>query len=294
MKKFMAVIGTALAAVLLTLGLFGCTVKKELKIISIPLTNEDYAFAVRKGDADLMAKANELIAEMKANGEFEALVTKYMGDDETDFVKFQNPTSSPNLDTQLVVATNAEFAPFEFMLGNYFSGVDIEIAQKLAEKVGKPLYIANMDFDAVVLSTSGTTTPPADDKELADVEIPTVAHIGMAGLTITEDRKKVVDFTDDYFHSSQMLIVRDGDTTFDACKTLADIEAILATFNDKTKIGYQNGTTGDFYTAKLSVSAVGYKNGALAAQDLQIGRIDYVIIDLKPAEAITAKLNALV
>lgn len=98
----------------------------------------------------------------------------------------------------------------------------------------------------------------------------------MAGLTITESRKDQVTFTDSYYNASQKLIVAADDTTFDACKTKEDVEAIFKTFDSKTKVGAQNGTTAQFYVegsedldfAGFDMTLVGYKNGSLAVQDL--------------------------
>ena len=120
-----------------------------------------------------------------------------------------------------------------------------------------------------------------------------VALIAMAGLTITESRKDQVTFTDSYYNASQKLIVAADDTTFDACKTKEDVEAIFKTFDSKTKVGAQNGTTAQFYVegsedldfAGFDMTLVGYKNGSLAVQDLLNGNLDYVIIDAAPAES---------
>ena len=150
--------------------------------------------------------------------------------------------------------------------------------------VGKELVIQNMDFDAVCLAVG---------QQKCD--------IAMAGLTITESRKDQVTFTDSYYNASQKLIVAADDTTFDACKTKEDVEAIFKTFDSKTKVGAQNGTTAQFYVegsedldfAGFDMTLVGYKNGSLAVQDLLNGNLDYVIIDAAPAESITAAINSL-
>ena len=159
----------------------------------------------------------------------------------------------------------------------------MEIAALLAEKLGKELVISNMDFDSVCLSVG---------QQKCD--------IAMAGLTIKPDREEYVNFSDSYYSASQRIIVKGDDTTFDACTDAASVEAILNTFDAETKIGVQNGTTGQFYVegdeswgfAGFDATCVGYKNGSLAVQDLINGGISYVIIDSAPAACITEAINA--
>jgi polar amino acid transport system substrate-binding protein len=97
-----------------------------------------------------------------------------------------------------------------------------------------------------------------------------------------------------------MLIVADNDTTFDACKTVAEIETILKGLDKSTKVGVQNGTTGKLYCEGdadwgfdgFAFDTVGYNNGALAVQDILNGGCKYVVIDEGPAKAIVEKMNA--
>ena len=160
----------------------------------------------------------------------------------------------------------------------------MEIAQMLADKLGKELVIQNMDFDAVCLSVG---------QHKSDV--------AMAGLTIKEDRKKYVDFSDSYYNAAQRLIVKGDNTEFDSCKAAPDVEKILKE-KSSMKIGVQNGTTGQFYCegdkdwgfeGYKNATTTGYKNGSLAVQDLLNGNIDYVIIDSAPANCITTAINKL-
>ncbi|MBR3600685.1 MAG: transporter substrate-binding domain-containing protein, partial [Lachnospiraceae bacterium] len=183
---------------------------------------------------------------------------------------------------QLVVATNAAFEPFEYTQGEDYYGIDMEIAAKFAEYLGVELVIQNMDFDAVCLSVG---------QQKCD--------IAMAGLTIKEDRLEYVNFTDPYYSASQKLIVRSDNTEFDACTDVASVEAILNGKDSSVKIGVQTGTTGQFYCegdadwgfTGFKCETVGYKNGALAVQDLLNKNIDMVIIDSAPAKCITESIN---
>lgn len=277
MKRILALVVVLL---MLTVSLSGCnTGGKKVKVINIPLTQEEYAFGVDKNQPELLEKVNEFIAKIKSDGTFDKILDKYFGDGTPE------PVTSANLDQskdQLVVATNAGFEPFEYMEGDKYLGIDMEIAALLADYLGKELVISNMDFDAVCLSVGQGK-----------------ADIAMAGLTIKEDRKEYVTFSDKYFDAAQMLIVKESDTTFDNCKTAEDVEKVLKGLKNSTKIGVQGGTTGQFYVEGdpewgfdgYDVKCVAYKSGSLAVQDMLNGNIDYVIIDEAPAQFITESMN---
>ena len=282
MKKFLAI---ALAALMLfSLAACGGNTDEStqvVKIIDINLTEEEYAFGVDKNQPELLEDVNNFIAKIMADGTFDEICNKYFGDGTPTAVK--SAVEDPTKD-QLVVATNAAFAPFEYMEGDSYYGIDMEIAALLAEELGKELVINNMKFDSVCLSVG-------EHK----------CDIAMAGLTVNETRKEVVNFSDSYYNAYQKLIVKAGDTTFDACTDAASVDAILNATEGAAKVGYQNGTTADFYVNGdadwgfngLNVQAQGYDNGALAVQDLINGNIDYVIIDADPALRIVDNFNAI-
>ena len=279
MKKILSVF--LLMATLLSLTLLtacGDDVAKA-KVVEIELTKEEYAFGVDKNQPELLEKVNAFIKKIMENGTFDEICDHYFGDGEPVAVK------SAELDTskdQLVVATNAAFEPFEYKKGENYYGIDMEIAALLAEELDMELVISNMDFDAVCLSVGQHK-----------------ADIAMAGLTIKEDRKEHVTFSDPYYQASQKIIVKDGDKTFDGCKTADDVLKKLQAMDSSVKIGYQNGTTGkmyvenedDYASNNLKVSGKGYKNGSLAVQDLLNGNVNYVVIDAAPAECIVKALN---
>ncbi len=185
---------------------------------------------------------------------------------------------------QLVVATNASFEPFEYMDGDTYYGVDMEIAKLLADELGKELVIDNMDFNAVCLSVG---------QQKCD--------IAMAGLTVNEKREEHVTFTESYYEASQKLVVPSDDTVFANCTDLESVMAALNALSKDVKIGVQEGTTGQFFVEGdeewgfdgLKATCKTYKNGSLAIQDMINGNIDYVIIDAAPAAAITESINAM-
>ena len=283
MKKMLVVI----MAMIMALSMVACggnsDADKEktdaVKAIEINLTEELYAFGVDKNQPELLNQVNAFIKKIMDDGTFDSICDKYFGDGEPTAVK------SATLDTskdQLVVATNAAFEPFEYMIGDSYYGIDMEIAQLLANELGQELVIMNMDFDAVCLSVGQHQ-----------------CDIAMAGLTVNEERKEYVTFSDSYYEASQVMIVKGDDTTFDACTDAASVEAILNKLTKDNKIGVQSGTTGQFYTegdadwgfAGLPATCVPYKNGSLAVQDLINGNIDYVIIDVAPAACIVEAIN---
>lgn len=255
--------------------------KKTAKVIEIDLTDEQYAFGVDKEQPELLTQVNDFIKSMNEDGTFEEICNHYFGDGEP--VAVESATLDANKD-QLVVATNAAFEPFEYTKGENYYGVDMEIAKALADKLGKELVIQNMDFDAVCLSVGQHK-----------------CDIAMAGLTIKPDREEYVSFSDSYYKASQKLIVTSDNTEFDDCKTVDDVNKILQAKGSDMKIGFQTGTTGQFYCegdadwgfTKLAMTSTGYKNGSLAVQDLLNGNLNYVIIDAAPAASITAALNAM-
>ena len=163
-------------------------------------------------------------------------------------------STSNNEGTQekFVVATNAEFPPYEYKEGQEFLGIDIEIVSIIAEKLGKKLDVLDIAFDSVIPAvTSGK------------------ADMGAAGMTITEDRKKSVDFSIPYTKAVQMIIVTEG----------SDIKSV----DDLTgkKIGVQQGTTGDLYCTDDfgEESMVRYSKIADGVLPLKNGQIDCLVID---------------
>lgn len=272
-------------AVVMMLSLAACGGKEGngeptvAKVIDVELTQEQYAFGVRKDDPELLELVNLVVEGFLKDGTFEEVCNNYFGDGEPQGIISAELGASDN---QLVVATNAEFAPFEYKEGEAYYGIDMEIANLLAQELGKQLVIVNMEFDAVCLSVSQGK-----------------ADIAMAGLTINEEREELVTFSVPYYDAAQKLVVKADNTEFDGCTSAADVEAILNAKDSSCKIGVQNGTTGQFYVLGdegwgfegFEADCVGYKNGSLAIQDMLNGNIDYVIIDSAPAAAITEAIN---
>ena len=156
----------------------------------------------------------------------------------------------------LIMATNAEFPPYEFHEGDDIVGIDAEMAAAVAEELGMDFKIEDMAFDSII---------PAVDSGKAD--------IGVAGMTVTEDRLQNVNFSDTYAKATQVVIVKEGSD--------------IAGPDDLTgkKVGVQLGTTGDIYASDIKDAEVEqYNKGFEAVQALTQEKIDAVVIDGEPAK----------
>ena len=159
-------------------------------------------------------------------------------------------------DNTLVMATNAEFPPYEYYEGDEIVGIDAEIAAAIAEELGMELKIEDMAFDSIIAAVSSGK-----------------ADIGVAGMTITPEREENISFTDTYAHATQVIIVKE-DSEIAGPDDLAG----------KT-VGVQLGTTGDIYVEDIEDATIErYNKGFEAVQALTDGKIDAVVIDGEPAK----------
>ena len=172
---------------------------------------------------------------------------------------------------KLIMATNAQFPPYEMVAdgegfnGTGFEGIDVEIASAIADKLGLELQIDDMEFDSALLAVQNNT-----------------ADVMLAGLSYSEERDEVVDFTDSYATGVQVVIVKEGS------------DVTLDNLGEKM-IGTQRGTTGYIYASDTPENGgygedhvSGYDNGATAVQALVNGQVDAVIIDEAPAKEFVA------
>lgn len=165
----------------------------------------------------------------------------------------------------ITMATNAQFPPYEYHEGDKIVGIDVEIAEAIAEKLGKTLKIEDIEFDSIV---AGVQTGKYD--------------FGAAGMTVTEDRLASVNFTDTYATGIQSIIVKEDSPITSADDLSADGAAYT--------IGVQLSTTGDLYSVEdFGADRVQeFQNGADAVAALVAGKIDCVIIDNEPAKSYVA------
>jgi polar amino acid transport system substrate-binding protein len=163
----------------------------------------------------------------------------------------------------LHMATNAAFPPYEMISDDGgFEGIDVEIATEIANKLGLELVVDDMEFGSVITSVQSGKS-----------------DIAMAGLTVTEERKQNVDFTESYATGIQVIIVPED----------SDILTVDDLANDKM-IGVQDGTTGYIYCSDDygEDHVTSYTNGAMAIEALKGGKVDAVVIDNEPAKAFVA------
>ncbi|MFI3207031.1 MAG: transporter substrate-binding domain-containing protein [Clostridia bacterium] len=268
MKNLKKILAGALVAVL-AFALTACsnTETVTLKILDTEYVLEDYAIAVSKENTELLEKIDAALVELIEDGTADKIVAKYIEGVEND-LEFQTDVEGKE---ELRMGTNAEFPPYEYYDGDDIIGIDAEIAAAIADKLDMKLVIDDMSFDAVIPSiTSGKI------------------DMGMAGLTVTDERKESVDFTTSYAQGVQVVIVKEGSEI----TSVDDLFVEGANYN----IGVQTQTTGDLYaTWDIEDAGLGtiqrYNKGADAVAALVSGKIDCVIIDNEPAKAFVENNN---
>ena len=192
-----------------------CREISDLKINPIALSSENYGIALDKAQANLKTQIDAILAEKDA--EIQAIKDKYMNNEEASFVGVTPVAKdTAKADQQLVVATNAEFAPWEYKEGNQYFGIDMEIAALLAEELGMELVIEDMDFDNVVGSVG---------KQGID--------IAMSGITITAERADVVNFSTPYYTESIVIVHKAADTSLASCGTVVDLLTVLCVASEE-------------------------------------------------------------
>ena len=159
---------------------------------------------------------------------------------------------------KLTMATNASFPPYEYYDGDKIVGIDAEVAKLIADKLGLELVIEDVEFSSII---PGVQSGKYD--------------MGMAGMTVTDERKEMVNFSDSYAKGVQVVIVAENSTI----KSIDDIKG--------KKVGVQESTTGDIYASDDfgEENVTKYATGNLAVEGLKAGKVDCVIIDNEPAKA---------
>lgn len=165
----------------------------------------------------------------------------------------------------LIMATNAEFPPYEYHDGGEIVGIDADIAQAIAEELGMTLEIEDMAFDSIITAVSSGK-----------------ADFGLAGMTVDPDRQKNVNFSDTYAQAAQVIIVKED-------SAIAGPDDLVG-----KKIGVQLGTTGDIYAEDIEDAELErYNKGMEAVQALQQDKIDAVVIDGEPAKVFVSENEGL-
>ena len=257
--------------------------KNYVAVAAIDLLQEDFGIAVKKGNTSLMNAVNVVIDDWLANGKmnqymdyYSALANEEKGGESAVAPDGLQTSWDFGSATEVVTMyTESGFAPYEFYKGENIVGLDVAIMSQVAVKLGKKLEVKDVVFDVVATNVANSTGDA----------------VGAAGITINDERKQVIDFSNVYASSTLVIVSENGQ--YSSVKDLAG----------KT-VGVQEGTSGDLiisaakgagYTYEnedgqdVTVTAVGatvkqYKQYALALQDLKNGRIDAILMDKIPAE----------
>ena len=237
----------------------------DLKIVEGIFDTEEYAMCFKKGN-ELRDEFNTALAELKEDGTLDEIMSNYIGD-EVGQHPYESPADVDRSNGTLTMATNAEFPPYEFHDGDKIVGIDAEIAQAIADELGMELEIEDIAFDSII-------------PEIVSGK----ADMALAGMTVTEDRKASVDFSDTYATASQMIIVKEDSKIAGP----DDLKGVT--------VGVQLGTTGDIYVSDLEADGTTverYNKGFEAVQALSQGKIDAVVIDGEPAKTFVSETEGL-
>lgn len=160
----------------------------DLVIVNDDFMSESYAIAVKKGNTELLESINKTIADLKMNGTYENLIKSFMPVDGNIVIPEIEDIESKDM---IKMGTNASFPPFEFIMGTEIVGFDVAIGKFIAKDYGKKLKVVDMAFDGLIAA-------------LQSGAIDFIA----AGMTATEERRQNVDFSESYYESNQVIIVR--------------------------------------------------------------------------------------
>lgn len=164
----------------------------DLSILKEEFTLEEYAICVAKENAELKDNINQALSELKADGTLQNIIDNYINEDGEGF-QYESPEGLSYENGTLVMATNAAFPPYEYYQDGEIAGIDVDMATAVADKLNMKLEIEDMEFDSIITAVQSGK-----------------ADIGAAGMTVTEDRLKNIDFTDTYTTAKQVIVIRNG------------------------------------------------------------------------------------
>lgn len=163
----------------------------DLQILDEEFADEEYAICVSKENTALKDEINGALKELKSEGVLDSIVSNYIGDDTKGKSPYESPKDVDYSKGTLTMATNAYFEPYEYYDGDKVIGIDADIARAICDKLGYELKIEDMEFDSIIAAVQSGK-----------------ADFGAAGMTVTEDRLKNIDFTDTYATAKQVIITR--------------------------------------------------------------------------------------
>lgn len=164
----------------------------ELNILKEEFALEDYAICIDKSNAELKQKINKALEELKEDKTLRRIIENYIGEDSVKGTMPYEKQDVARKNGTLIMATNASFKPYEYYENGSVTGIDIDMMQAVCDKLGMKLHVEDMEFDSII---SAVVSGKAD--------------VGAAGMTVTEDRLKNIDFTNSYTQAKQVIIVKD-------------------------------------------------------------------------------------
>lgn len=165
----------------------------DLMILEEAFSVEEYAICIAKENSDLKIQIDGALTRLKEEGILDLIIANYIGDDTKGSYQYTSPQGILRDKGTLVAATNATFEPYEYMENNQVVGIDVDIAQAVCDLLGMELRIENIEFDAIINSVQSGKS-----------------DIGIAGMTVTEERLKNIDFTQPYTTATQVIVVKSG------------------------------------------------------------------------------------
>ena len=162
----------------------------DLKILSDTFDPEEYAICIAKDNTELTDSFNKAIEELQKDGTIDSIISNYIGD-EAGQHPYETPEGTEYPNGTLTMATNAQFEPYEYYDGDNVVGIDADISKAICDKLGYELKIEDMEFDAIITAVSSGK-----------------ADFVAAGMTVTDDRLKNINFTDTYATACQVIVVR--------------------------------------------------------------------------------------
>ncbi|QFJ55403.1 ABC transporter substrate-binding protein/permease [Pseudobutyrivibrio xylanivorans] len=169
------------------------TGEANLEILEEPFALEDYAICIAKDNDELLEKVNGALAEVIEEGTLDQIIKNYIGDDTKGTCPYVTPAGTTYDNGKLVVVTNVAFPPYEYYENGEAVGIDMELIKAIGDKLGMEIEIEDIEFDSIINAVSSHK-----------------ADLGIAGMTMTEERLKSINFSESYVQSKQVMIVNNG------------------------------------------------------------------------------------
>ena len=251
----------------------------RIKTVDATITDERGYMGISKDQPELLAAANEFIKSSRNDGTLAKLCEKYFGGGAPATVVSARRDPSKK---QLTVATSADFDPFGYPVEGGYSGIDMELVEMLAERLGRELVIEKMDYEDIFLAVS------SGDCDLA-----------ISGFTKNPEREAFVNFSEPYIDMSLTVIARADDSTFDRCTDMRSIESLFMSFYDDTTVAFESGSFAELFVLgdedigllTLEVAQLPCESELIAMRAVAQGKADYAIVNKTPALYFIGHIN---